>query len=74
MKLIGAAAPVGGFWAWVTFFFAGTGLALPICLAMVTGGVGMLVYKDKIVRWITEKGYNCSKCGKRNWELLKDDQ
>ena len=73
VKLIGAAAPVGGFWAWVTFFFAGTGLAMPMCLAMVAGGVGMLVYKDKIVKWITDKGYNCPRCGKRSWELVEDD-
>jgi hypothetical protein len=72
VKVIGAAAPVGGFWAWVTFFFAGTGLALPICIAMVFGGVGMLAYKDEIVKWVTEEGYNCPKCGAKSWELVKN--
>jgi hypothetical protein len=71
VTLIGAAAPVGGFWAWVTFFFAGTGLAFPICIAMVVGGVGMLAYKKNIVKWITNKGFSCKKCGKQNWELVE---
>lgn len=70
VKVIGAAAPVGGFWAWTTFFFAGTGLALPICAAMVVGGVGMLAYKDKIVKWITDN-YSCPKCSKKGWQLLE---
>jgi hypothetical protein len=73
VKIIGAALPVGGFWAWVTFMFAGTGLALPICIAIVTGGVGMLVYKEKIVKWITDKGYACPKCGAQKWELIQDE-
>lgn len=73
VKLVGTAAPIGGFWAWVTFFFAGTGFALPICIAMVVGGVGMLTYKDKIVKWITEKGYSCPKCRTKGWELLQDE-
>lgn len=30
VKIIGGAAPVGGFWAWTAYIFAGTGFALPI--------------------------------------------
>ncbi len=72
VKIIGAAMPVGGFWAWVTFFFAGSGFALPICIAIVTGGVGILVYKDQIVKWVSNR-YNCPKCNAKSWELIKDD-
>jgi hypothetical protein len=68
VKIIGGALPVGGFWAWVTYFFAGTGLALPIVIAMVTGGVGMLVFKEQIVQWICNRGYECPKCSATQWE------
>ncbi|MCQ2966594.1 MAG: hypothetical protein MJ250_07670 [Alphaproteobacteria bacterium] len=71
VKLIGGALPVGGFWAWVTYFFAGTGLALPICTAMVVGGVGMLMYKEKIIHWIIEKGYKCPKCNHADFDMEK---
>lgn len=73
VKIIGGAMPVGGFWAWVTYFFAGTGFALPICMAMVTGGIGILIYKNQIVKWLTNKGYDCPKCGAQKWDLLQDD-
>ncbi len=68
VKLIGGAMPVGGFWAWVTYFFAGTGFALPICTAMIVGGVGLLVFKDEIISFIVSKGYQCPRCGKKEWE------
>jgi hypothetical protein len=67
VKVIGGAMPIGGFWAWVTFLFAGTGFALPICIAIVTGGVATLVFKDEIVQWIVNRGYACSNCGGTNW-------
>ncbi len=60
--------PLGGFWAWVTYFLVGTGLALPIVIAMITGGVGMLVCKDEITKWIVNRGYKCPKCGAVKWE------
>lgn len=28
IKIIGGAMPLGGYWAWVTYFFAGTGFAI----------------------------------------------
>lgn len=67
VKIVGGVLPVGGFWAWVTFLFAGTGFALPICIAIVTGGAGMLVFKDQIVNWIVNKGYECKGCGSQKW-------
>jgi len=67
VKIIGGALPIGGFWAWVAYLFAGTGLAMPICIALVTGGVGILVFKEQIVQWIVNMGYKCPKCGKVDW-------
>lgn len=67
VKILGVVFTGFGFWAWVSFLFAGTGLALPICIAIVTGGAGMLVFKDKIVNWISNKNYECPKCGSKSW-------
>lgn len=67
VKIIGGALPVGGFAAWVTYFFAGTGLAFEICAALVAGGVAMLFFKDEIVTWIVNRGYKCPKCNSVNW-------
>lgn len=68
VKVIGGAAPIGGFWAWVAYLLAGTGFALPIAIAMIVGGVGLLAFKDKIVQFIVNRGYKCPKCGKVEWE------
>lgn len=70
VKVIGGAMPIGGFWAWVTYFFAGTGFAFAICATMVVGGVALLAFKDEIVKLLTEK-YPCPKCGGRNWDMSK---
>ena len=69
VKIIGGAMPVGGFFAWTTYLFAGTGFAMPIVIAIITGGTAMLVFKDEIVRWISNKGYKCPKCGESEWEV-----
>ena len=69
VKIIGGALPVGGFWAWTAYFFAGTGFALPIVLAMIAGGTALLVFKDEIVQWISNMGYACVGCGKTDWEV-----
>jgi hypothetical protein len=68
VKLIGGVLPLGGGYAWVAYLFAGTGFALPICAAIIAGGVGMLVFKDKIIEWITNRGYACPKCGAVSWK------
>ena len=68
VKIIGGAMPVGGFWAWTAYIFAGTGFAMPIVLAIIAGGVGMLVFKDQIVTWISNRGYKCPKCNATQWE------
>lgn len=68
VKLIGGLMPVGGFWAWSAYIFAGTGLAMPIVLAIITGGTAILIFKDEIVEWITNKGFECPSCSRTDWE------
>ncbi len=68
-KIIGGAMPPFGFWAWVTYLFAGTGFALPIVVAIITGGTAILVFKDEIITWIINKKYKCPKCGHEEWEV-----
>lgn len=69
-KIIGGAMTGFGFWAWVSFFFAGTGLALPICIAIVSGGVAVMAYADTIAKWVSGR-YACPSCGRKNWQLVK---
>lgn len=71
LKVLGGSFVGGGFWAWVTYLFAGTGLAFAICIAIVTGGVGLMMFSDEITQWLAER-YNCPDCGKRNWRLVKE--
>jgi len=68
VKIIGGAMPFGGYWAWVTYLFAGTGFAMVIVFAIIGGGVGMLMFKDDIVEWITNQSYPCPKCAGTNWK------
>ena len=68
IRIIGGALPAGGYWAWVSYFFAGTGFAMPICIAMIAGGAALLMFQNEIVKWLCEKGYKCSKCSNSNWE------
>lgn len=69
--LIGTAVAGGGYWAWVGFLFAGTGFAMPICIAIMAGGVAMLKYSNEIVAWISKR-YNCPECGSKQWIALDD--
>ena len=69
VKIIGGAMPIyGGFWAWVAYLLAGTGFAMPIVIAIITGGVGVFWFKDEIVQWIVNRGHKCPKCGAVKWE------
>lgn len=72
IKLIGTTFAGGGFGAWVTYFFAGTGFALPICIAIVSGGVAMLAFSDTIVPWISKR-YDCPKCKNNQWIAIDDE-
>jgi len=68
-KIIGGAVAGFGFWAWVSFFFAGCGFALPLCIAIVTGGVAMAAYAKEIGDWMSKK-YDCPGCAHRDWIVL----
>lgn len=68
VKIIGVAMPAGGFQAWRSYLFAGTGFALAIVTAIISGGLALLWFKDEIVTWIVNRGYKCPKCGLVNWE------
>ncbi|HCG8095181.1 hypothetical protein WOB65_17950 [Vibrio parahaemolyticus] len=67
VKIMGGATTGFGFWAWVSFLFAGTGFAMAICIAIVGGGAAMLVYKDEIIDWIINRGYECESCNNNKW-------
>jgi putative component of toxin-antitoxin plasmid stabilization module len=71
VKILGGVVATWGFWAWVSFFFAGTGFALPICIAIMTGGAAMLVYSNEIVAWLSDN-YECPKCNNKNWVVVED--
>jgi len=71
LKVLGASFVGGGFWAWVAYFFAGTGFAFAICVAIVTGGVALLAFSDEITQWLSER-YDCPSCNKRAWKLVKE--
>lgn len=69
-KLLGGGMVGFGGYAWITYIFAGTGFALIICAAIVSGGVAMLAFSDQITKWVSEK-YDCPNCGKNKWDLIK---
>ncbi len=66
VKALGGAVAGFGFYAWVAFIFAGTGLAMPICIAIVTGGVAIAAFSNEITEWAT-KNFPCPKCGSKSW-------
>lgn len=70
LKVMGVSFVGGGFWAWVSFFFAGTGFAFAICVAIVTGGVALLAFSDQITKWVAER-YACPSCKRKDWKLVK---
>ncbi|GAA7174489.1 hypothetical protein HpCK71_00050 [Helicobacter pylori] len=49
VRVIGAALPAGGVATWTTYLLAGTRFALPICAAIITGGVTILAFQDEII-------------------------
>ncbi|RXJ78061.1 hypothetical protein CRV03_03570 [Arcobacter sp. F155] len=71
LKVLGGGFVGSGFWAWVTYFFAGTGFAFTICVAIVTGGVALLAFSDEITQWLSER-YSCPDCNDRDWRLVKE--
>ncbi|WP_231218776.1 hypothetical protein [Helicobacter pylori] len=49
VRVIGAVLPARGAVAWTTYLFAGTGFALPICVAIIIGEVAILAFQDEII-------------------------
>ncbi len=62
VRVIGAVLPTRGAVAWTTYLFVGTGFALPICVAIITGGVAILTFQDEII----ESGWPIKAIGVRN--------
>ena len=74
VTLLGGAVAGFGFWAWVSFLFAGTGFAMPLCIALVVGGPALVIkYGDEIVEWLAKQGYECKKCGAKDWMPLSEE-
>lgn len=73
VKIIGGATTGFGFWAWVSFLFAGTGFAMVICIAIIVGGAAMLTYKNEIIDWLISKGFACKGCGGQKWTALSPE-
>ena len=74
VTLLGGAVAGFCFWAWVSFLFAGTGFAMPICIALVVGGPALVIkYGDEIVEWLAKHGYTCKKCGANDWMALTEE-
>ncbi|WP_265734420.1 hypothetical protein [Malaciobacter molluscorum] len=44
---------------------------MPICIAIVTGGVALLAFSDEITKWFSER-YSCPDCKNKNWKLVKE--
>ncbi len=72
-NVLGAATAGFGYFAWVSFLFAGTGFAMPICIAIMAGGAAMLKYSDEIAAWMC-KYYPCPECGGKSWDTVSEDQ
>lgn len=71
VKVIGTAVSGFGFWAWVSYLFAGTGFALAICIAIVTGGIAIAAFSNEIAEWVSKR-YECPQCKKQNWHVVKN--
>ena len=74
LKIIGGSVSGFGIWAWTSFFFAGTGFAMPICIAIVIGGTGIAAYSKEVIEWLIKKGYSCPKCNNKKWVAILNEE
>jgi urocanate hydratase len=44
-----------------------------ICVAIISGGAAMLAYKNEIIDWIANEGYECIGCGKQRWTAISPE-
>ena len=70
-KLLGGGMVGFGFWAWVAYIFAGTGFALPICIAIVVGGAATAAFSNEIAEWVSTI-YECPRCKQKNWSVVDE--
>ncbi|EEF14938.1 hypothetical protein CAMRE0001_1665 [Campylobacter rectus RM3267] len=43
---------------------------MPICIAIVVGGVAIAAFSEQITKWIIAKNYPCEKCKSSKWEAV----
>ena len=41
---------------------------MAIVIAIIGGGIAMLIFKDEIVEWIISKDFKCPECGQVEWK------
>lgn len=61
LKVIDAGLTGTGYWVWVAYLFAGTGFAMPICIAIMSGGVASASFSDDIAKWVSSR-FACPDC------------
>lgn len=69
-KVIGVALIALGFFAWKSYFFAGTGSALLICIGIMGGGVLILFFSNEIEK-IFAINSECPSCQKSSWNEME---
>lgn len=70
VKILGGITAGFGFWAWISFLFAGTGFALPICIAIFTGGLATAAFSNEIAAWLSKR-YDCPICNRKSWTIVE---
>ncbi len=73
VKILGGATVGFGAVAWPTFLFAGTGFAMPLCLAIIAGGTAIASYSKELTEWFSKK-YECKNCGSNKWETVTEKE
>ena len=68
IKALGAAVAGLGYWAWVAYLFAGCGFAMPLCIGIRAGGVGIACFSDDIAKWVS-KNFPCPDCKTKQWKV-----
>ncbi len=71
VKVLGGGVSGFGFYAWVAYIFAGTGFALPICIAIVTGGIAIAAFSNEIAEWVSSR-YECPNCKAKDWTIVEE--
>jgi hypothetical protein len=68
---IGSGVAAGGKAAYATYFFAGSGIATPLCIALGIGGIGLALLPG--LRNLLAKLKPCPECGFKDWEVYTVD-